>query len=300
MKKIPDKLRRYPRIFTFLAAGTTLAIMTSLPASAAPRTTLGTWTSAEDTSPTFVTVAGQHPNVANYYLAWGQPFPTAWAESAVKSGATPFIELEPWHINWTSAYPSMVAIGRGAYNSYLAAIGKAVHKFAHPVIFTFAHEFNVSGQYPWSAGDAERTTPAQWVKAWDTVESVIMENGGRHWAWWMWVPNADTGGTTRPFAAWWPGKHHVTMVGIDGYPQPEYGLNTFAEVFGQSFAEMHALTKLPVFIAETDIAQAKPSIGAFVSAMKADGGSGVLQFQDGTRALTKAQWAELDKALRAS
>jgi beta-mannanase len=300
MKKIPDKLRRYPRIFAFLGTVAVLAIMTAGTASASPKTTLGIWTSAEDTSPTFVTVAGQHPNVANYYLGWGQPFPTAWAESAVKSGATPFIELEPWHIDGTSAYPSMVAIGAGAYNSYLATIGKAVHNFAHPVIFTFAHEFNVSGQYPWSAGDAENTTPAQWIKAWDTVESAIMENGGNHWAWWMWVPNADTGGTTQPFAAWWPGQHHVTMVGIDGYPQPQYGLNTFSEVFGQSFAEMRALTKLPVFIAETDIAQAKPSIGAFVSAMKADRGTGLLQFQDGTLALTAAQWAELDKALGAT
>jgi hypothetical protein len=91
----------------------------------------------------------------------------------------------------------------------------------------------------------------------------------------------------------------VTMVGVDGYPQPQYGLNTFSEVFGRSFAEMRTLTKLRVFVAETDLAQAKPSITAFVSAMKADRGTGLLQFQDGTLALTKAQWAKLDKALRA-
>jgi beta-mannanase len=297
MNKTADKQKRYLRLFTVLAAGIALTILTSLPASASPRATLGTWTSAEDTSGTFVTVHGQHPNIANYYLAWGQRFPTAWAESAVRAGATPFIELEPWHINWTNAYPSMVAIGDGSYNSYLTTIGKAVHKFAHPVIFTFAHEFNVSGQYPWSSGDAEGTTPAQWIKAWDTTESVIMETGGKHWAWWMWVPNVDTGGTTRRFAAWWPGQHHVTMVGLDGFPQAQYGLNTFAEIFRRSFSEMHALTRLPVFIAETDVADARPSIAAFVSAMKADGGTGLLQFQDGTPALTAAQWAQLDRAL---
>jgi len=297
MKKTSDTRKRYLRLVTVLAAGTALTILTALPAAASPRATLGIWTSAEDASATFVTVSGQHPNIANYYLAWGQPFPTAWAESAVKAGATPFIELEPWHFDGTGAYPSMVAIGAGADNSYLTAIGQAVHKFAHPVIFTFAHEFNVSGQYPWSYGDAEGTTPAQWIKAWDTTSSVIMETGGKHWAWWMWIPNVDTGGTTRPFAAWWPGQHHVTMVGLDGYPQPQYGLDTFAEIFGRSFAEMHALTKLPVFIAETDVAAAKPSITAFVSAMKASGGTGLLQFQDGSPALSAGQWAQLDRAL---
>ncbi|HEX3713145.1 MAG TPA: hypothetical protein VHV09_10145 [Trebonia sp.] len=34
----------------------------------------------------------------------------------------------------------MVAIGDGAYNSYLKSIGQAVRKFAHPVIFTFAQD----------------------------------------------------------------------------------------------------------------------------------------------------------------
>jgi beta-mannanase len=300
MKKTCGNQMPSLKVAAVLATGILLAVLTSLPASASPRARLGTWISAENSSATFVAPAGQHPNIANYYLAWGQPFPTAWAKSALRAGATPFIELEPWHINWTNSNPSMVAIGDGAYNSYLKKIGQAVHKFAHPVIFTFAHEFNVSGQYPWSYGDAEHTTPAQWIKAWDTAETAVMQNGGRHWAWWMWVPNVDTGGTTQPFKAWWPGQHAVTMVGLDGYPQPQYGLNTFAEVFGRSFTEMHALTRLPIFIAETDLADAKPSIGAFVSAAKAHGATGVLQFQDGTPALTTAQWAQLDRALGVS
>jgi len=297
MQKPRDKHRRYLTFITVVATAILLAFATSDAAVASPRATLGTWISAEDSSATFVTVPGQHPNIANFYLAWGQPFPTAWAESAEKKGATPFIELEPWHINWTNEYPSMTAIGNGSYNSYLKTIGQAVHQFAHPVIFTFAHEFNVSGQYPWATGGAEQTTPAQWIKAWDTVESAIMSSGGNHWAWWMWVPNVDTGGTTTPFAAWWPGKHHVTMVGLDGYPQPQYGLTTYAAVFARSFTEMKALTKLPIFISETDVANAEPSISAFVAALRSHGATGLLQFQDGLPSLTSAQWTELDKAL---
>jgi hypothetical protein len=34
--------------------------------------------------------------------------------------------------------------------TWLADIGQAVGQLAKPMIFTFAHEFNVSGQYPFS------------------------------------------------------------------------------------------------------------------------------------------------------
>jgi beta-mannanase len=177
-----------------------------------------------------------------------------------------------------------------------------VRAFGHAVIFTFAHEFNVSGQYPWSAGDSEHTTPAQWIKAWDTVQADINDHGGSQHAWWMWVPNVDTGGTTRPFRAWWPGRQHVGLVGLDGSPLPRFRLDTFQQVFGRSFTEMKALTSRHIFIAETDLAAENGSGGTqtvtqFVRAARAAGATGLLQYQDGTPALSKKQWAELDAAL---
>jgi hypothetical protein len=99
------------------------------------------------------------------------------------------------------------------------------------------------------------------------------------------------------------------MVGLDGYPQsgPGWGLCNFQELFGQSFAEMRSLTSLPVFISETDLAPLSTSqncnggsyqsITAFITDLFADGGDGILQFQDATPALTSAQWTELDAAL---
>jgi beta-mannanase len=192
--------------------------------------------------------------------------------------------------------------GTSSCEAWLDSIGQDVQAFGHPIIFTFAHEFNVSGQYPWSYGDSEGTTPAQWIQAWDTVETDINNSGGSQNAWWMWAPNADTGGSTQPFAAWWPGQQHVNMVGIDGYPQTQYGLDTFQQVFGQSFTEMKALTSLPIFISETDLAPETGSGGTqtvtqFVQAALAAGATGLLQFQDGTSALSSEQWSELDAAL---
>jgi 3-deoxy-D-arabino-heptulosonate 7-phosphate (DAHP) synthase len=95
------------------------------------------------------------------------------------------------------------------------------------------------------------------------------------------------------------------MVGIDGYPQTQYGLDTFQQVFGQSFTEMKALTSLPIFISETDLAPETGSGGTqtvtqFVQAALAAGATGLLQFQDGTPALSSEQWSELDAALAAA
>jgi hypothetical protein len=111
------------------------------------------------------------------------------------------------------------------------------------------------------------------------------------------------------FTPWWHGLKRVDMVGLDGYPQsgPGWGLCDFQKLFGQSFTEMKSLTSLPVFISETDLAPLSTSldcdghsyqtITSFISDLFANGGDGILQFQDGTPALTSAQWTELDRAL---
>lgn len=317
-------------------ASLVLAGLAASPASAAtapktPKTTLGIWTGAEDGG-TYSTVAGQHPDIANYYLAWGQQWPAQFISQAEAAGATPYIEIEPWHAGpgWNQT-PSFQDITAGADSAdtdctldgssygtscatWLADIGRAVGQLARPVIFTWGHEFNVAGQYPWAVGDtgscgSSPCTPAQWVAAWNAVQAQIDANGASQYASWLWAPNADTGGSTVNFTPWWHGLKRVDMVGLDGYPQSGsgWGLCDFQELFGQSFAEMRSLTSLPVFISETDLAPLSTSqecngggyqtITGFIAGLFADGGDGILQFQDGTPALTSAQWTELDAAL---
>jgi hypothetical protein len=145
--------------------------------------------------------------------------------------------------------------------TWLTDIGQAVRQLGKPVILTFAHEPNAAGQYPWAQGDtgscgSSPCTPAQWIAAWDAVQAQVDGNGAGQYASWMWAPNADTGGSTVSFTPWWPGGSHVSMVGLDGYPQsgPGWGLCNFQELFGRSFTEMKSLTSLPVFISETDLA----------------------------------------------
>jgi hypothetical protein len=284
--------------------------------SAPPAATLGIWTLAEEHSaaPAYSTVPGQHPNIANIYLYWGYSFPTSFAGQAESAGATPFMEIEPWlgklpgdpgECAYSADFPAMTTIGANgsAISRYLRAFGSAIAAFGHPVIITFARDFNVSGQYPWAQGDCEGTTPAQWKQAWDTVRSDIDATAGGL-AYFMWAPGADSGGTSIDPTPYWPGPDKVDMVGVQGYPDTRWGyqFTSFDAVFGHSFAEIHALTSLPIFIAETDLALLDTSgyqtISGFVADLCSHGGDGVVQYQgSGGLPLSAAQWRELDKAL---
>jgi transcriptional regulator with XRE-family HTH domain/tRNA A-37 threonylcarbamoyl transferase component Bud32 len=278
---------------------------------APPAVLLGTWTSAEGDGG-YSGIAGQRPNVANTYLFWGDGFPASFASQAHSAGAIPFVEIEPWQgkgpsdCSYASNFPAMTTVGANgaAIRRYLVAFGAAIASFGHPVIITFAREFNVSGQYPWAQGDCEDTTAAQWIKAWDTVRSDIDATAGGL-ARFMWAPGPDTGGTTTDPTPYWPGASQVDMVGVEGFPNNQYGsqFGSFSGVFGSVFHEIHTLTRLPIFIAETDLARLDgsgyQSIPGFISDLCSNGGDGVIQFQDGTiaPALSSAQWGELDKAL---
>jgi iron(III) transport system ATP-binding protein len=55
---------------------------------------------------------------------------------------------------------------------------------------------------------------------------------------------------------YWPGASQVDIVGVEGFPNTKYGsqLGSFSGVFGPVFHETHNLTRLPISIAETDLA----------------------------------------------
>ena len=275
---------------------------------APPAVMLGTWTRAE-LDGGYSTIAGQRPNVASTYLFWGGSFPTSFASQAQAAGAIPFVEIEPWqgegasNCGYAFDFPAMTTIGANgaAISSYLSAFGSAIASFGHPVIITFAREFNVPGQYPWAQGGCEDTTAAQWIKAWDTVRSDIDATAGGL-AHFMWAPGADTGGTTIDPAPYWPGALQVDMVGVEGFPDTQWGsqLGAFSGLFGPVFHEIHTLTRLPIFIAETNLApldgRGYQSLPGFISDVCSNGGDGVLQFQN-HQTLSSTQWGELDKAL---
>jgi hypothetical protein len=284
-------------------------------ASSPPATTLGIWTSAED-SGSYSTVSGQSPDVANYYLDWGSPYPQSFFSPAQSAEATAFLELEPWIGSQGSSTcsgggPTMTAIGANgsAIQSYAKSIGSAIASAGKPVIVTFAHEFNVSGQYPWAQGDCEGTTPAQWISAWDAVRNDI-DSTANGLAYFMWVPNVfnGAGGTVVDPTPYWPGASNVDMAGVDGYPQSQYGETSFANIFAQTFSIIQGLpgestiAQPKIFVAETNFSPlgsgSYESIPNMMSDICANGGDGTLQFVGYSTEpnLTSAQWSALDTA----
>lgn len=284
-------------------------------ASSPPATNLGIWTSAED-SGSYSTVSGQTPDVANYYLDWGDSYPQSFFTPAQSAGATAFLEMEPWigaqgDDTCSGSGPTMTTIGANgsAIQSYADSIGSAIAAAGKPVIITFAHEFNVSGQYPWAQGDCEGTTASQWVSAWDAVRNDI-DSTADGLAYFMWVPDVfnGAGGTVVDPTPYWPGASNVDMVGVDGYPQSQYGETTFANTFAQTFSIIQALSgesaiaQPKIFVAETNFSPldsgSYESIPDMMSDICSNGGDGTLQFvgYSGEPDLTSAQWTELDTA----
>jgi hypothetical protein len=283
--------------------------------AAPPTTALGIWTSAED-SGSYSTVSGQSPGVANYYLDWGTSYPQSFFSPAQSAGATAFLEIEPWIAaqgtdTCSGSGPTMTEIGANgsAVESYATSLGSAIAAAGKPVIVTFAHEFNVSGQYPWAQGDCEGTTASQWVSAWDAVREDV-DSTANGLAYFMWVPDVfnGAGGTVVDPTPYWPGAADVDMVGVDGYPQSEYGETTFANTFADTFSIIKGLSgestiaQPKIFIAETNFSPlgsgSYESIPDMVSDICSNGGDGTLQFvgYSGEPNLTTAQWSALDTA----
>ena len=284
-------------------------------ASSPPATNLGIWNSSEDGG-SYSTVSDQSPDVANYYLDWGSSYPQSFFTPAQTAGATAFLEIEPWigaqgTNTCTGSGPTMTTIGANgsAIQSYATSIGSAIASAGTPVIITFAHEFNVSGQYPWAQSDCEGTTAAQWVSAWDAVRNDI-DSTANGLAYFMWVPGAfnGAGGTIVDPTPYWPGASNVDMVGVDGYPQSKYGETSFANTFAETFSIIQGLSgestiaQPKIFVAETNFSPlgsgSYESIPNMVSDICSNGGDGTLQFVGYTDDpnLSSAQWSALDTA----
>ena len=95
------------------------------------------------------------------------------------------------------------------------------------------------------------------------------------------------------------------MVGVDGYPQYQYGdlcANTFAGTFAPGVLGRFRHCQPPIFVAETNLSPLDgggyESIPNFISDLCSNGGDGVLEWEDGgAPSMTSTQWTELDNAL---
>lgn len=263
--------------------------------------------------------SGPTTNLSATYIAWNQDFSTyagGFITKCNSNGLVPFVELEPWNSgpNW-NVTPLFSDITSGTYDTWLQSIGTFIANTGKECILTFAHEMNVSGQYPWSQGDTGSgpgggaLTAAEWILGWKYVHDKV-NSTANGLAKWMWACSAWTGGTTIDPSPWWPGASYVDYVGIDGYPNTQYGqaLGTFSGQLGKTVTAIRNLGWTdPIFLAETNLAQMVASGGqditSFVRDMYNAGCSGILEFEDASWSLPQmsaAQWTEYNNAIAAN
>jgi hypothetical protein len=270
---------------TAIPSPTTPPTGTPSPSPSPPSFTLG-WYPAD--SATFdasvIDALPIKPQVVNYYSGWNEPFNASFARAAYADGIETFVEMEPWNCGScaSGSVPEMTDIASGGYDGYLTSFGQAIKAFGHPVLVTFAHEMN-GGWYPWGYGGTEQTTPAQWISAWDHVVTVVNAQAPGLVTW-VWAPNVELGATS--IAQYWPGAQYVGEVGLDGYLS--FDSATYQSEFGQTVADVRAITDLPIWITETGVNQddsAGDQLAALATALKVAGLTGMLYFDQGPAAL---------------
>jgi hypothetical protein len=265
--------------------------------------------------------SGPTTNITGAYFGFYSGFQSDVASFISKCNSNslvPFVELEPWFQSGSSVVAVLFsAITGGSYDTALTAIGSAIAASSTPVILTFAHEFNVSGQYPWAqnanatlgSGKGSGTggadlTASQWIAGWTYVKNKVNSTAGGN-ALWMWACSAFTGGTTISPSAYWPSSALPQMVGIDGYPDTTYGqvLGTFAGQIQPTVSIIRGLGWTnPIYISETNLAQMVASGGETITNFVADmfnaGISGIFEFEESYEPdMTAAQWNEYNTAV---
>ena len=237
----------------------------------------------------FEQATGLTPGIVENYQAFGQPFPSSWAEALLAQGILPLIQLNPRRVT-----PGAIAAGR--YDSYLRQYAAAVRALSAPVGLSFGHEMNVS----WNSWGYGHVPPGVFVAAWRHIHQVFAAVGARKVIWvWTAAGIGDTPGDQnaaldpRP---WWPGGAYVDWVGLDIYYfSPKV---TFRREFVPTITAVRRFTDDPILLTETAVpdqsGQVRQIADLFAGA-RASGLLGVIWYnQDG-----RHTW-QLDKSRRAA
>ena len=180
-------------------------------------------------------MADKQPNLVGYYSGWGEHFQASFAETVRGHGAATILQ-------WDRTLGFVPVIAASEYDAYLRSFADSVRDFDHPVVIGFGHEMNAYW-YSWGYGHLAL------VAGWRHIVTLFRAQQADNVAW-LWTVQADEP-VTGPIASWWPGAKYVTWVGIDGY---YYRLSdTFFSVFGETIAQVRALTGLPVLLSEVAV-----------------------------------------------
>jgi len=178
------------------------------------------------------------------------PFPPIFADYVASLGATPMVTWQPQatpvHGQSPSSQPdfALAQILTGRYDTLIRGWADQARGFGRTVYVRLMHEMNGTW-YPWGNG-INGNTPAQYVAAWQHIVSLFPGEGVTNVRF-VWCASAGAHGNAPPY---FPGDPWAAWIAIDGYNRASTW-RSFTQVIGARYAEVTAVSALPVMIAET-------------------------------------------------
>lgn len=210
---------------------------------------------------------GTHIAILSYFRAWNYcriENDLQWLHEITDTDRTVMITWEPWLIPADSSNPqnqpnfSLKTILAGQHDHYIEQFAHAVSQLSRHIILRPMHEMN-GFWYPW-CGTVNGNSPADFIKTWLHLRGIFNRVGATNVKW-VWSPYAssypNTGENRIP--AYFPGDEFLDMAALDGYnwgSSRDWSVwKEFAELFGDGYDQISALTSKPLMVAETACAE---------------------------------------------
>lgn len=193
-------------------------------------------------------LVGKAPNNLLFFANWSKPFPADEVATAWSRGMTPQVAWEPV-IPGADGQPKLADIASGEWDVYIDEWAAAAAAHGQPIVLRFAAEMN-GHWYPWSEnhfGNGSGEFAPMWRHVHERFELAGADN-----VIWLWSVNR-VDNLRSDITTYWPGAEYVDWVGISGYWRGYQGAPapTFQAIFGETLAQLRALTAKPILLAET-------------------------------------------------
>ncbi|HEY5110043.1 MAG TPA: glycosyl hydrolase [Acidimicrobiales bacterium] len=199
---------------------------------------------------------GRHLAIYQTFVDWettagvANPFPLVFANYVASLGATPMVTWQPQatpvHGQSPSSQPdfSLAQILTGRYDGFIRGWADQARGFGQTVYVRLMHEMN-GKWYPWGNG-INGNTPALYVAAWQHIVTLFLGEGATNVRF-VWCASAGAHWSAAPY---YPGDPWAAWIALDGYNRAATW-RSFTQVLVTRYADITAVSTLPVMIAET-------------------------------------------------
>ena len=195
--------------------------------------------------------AGVTLDVGHTFIDWGDSTAlTRGIVAARQKQRVPLLTIEPWRSDGGTGQNVLRDTTQGENDVIIRANAWAIKANAPQVVLVrFAHEMELTGNYPWAVAD-----PGEYIRAYRHYVDLFHSEGVTNVRW-VWSPAGNANAPT-----YYPGDTYVDYVGVSilGYKawDVRFGADDavpFDELFGGKYATLSRFGK-PIIIAELGVA----------------------------------------------